>query len=244
MKTQRTLAIFLLLGNIQARITQGQCANQPAAMQNLDIDKFKGSWHPVMADKESLEGLDASCVKAHIGRPQDFKWLKKGEESSSSSEDEGEKEKKQEQEQEGEQKQQEDQPKGTERMYSQVVQLLDGRLSGLMYTCEVNTQGDALATGYFAGTEIGQGRLLDSDYENYMLCWSCINIDENKKFEKMGLAVRDPDATDEQIQDWLKIAQAKLEEAQKDSQETEPYTIDMLTRVTQGTKQCEYWAKK
>lgn len=88
MKTQ----IVLLVGLAGAKITDGQCGEGPATIQNVDAKRLTGDWYPFQGDRSSLDeyGFDGSCFKQKVGLPEDFKWITEDSEGSSSSDEEPE----------------------------------------------------------------------------------------------------------------------------------------------------------
>ena len=69
----------------------------------------------------------------------------------------------------------------------------DGKVSGQIYNVELQTRGDTIGKYYFMNETKDWGTLIDTDYDNYSIRYSCTNLSENLKEEHADIWVRNPD---------------------------------------------------
>lgn len=66
---------------------------------------------------------------------------------------------------------------------------------------------------YFMGAHVGGGHIVDTDYENYLIGYSCEQLDEGRKHEKIGIQVRDPNISEEEAEKLVQKLSDILQEA-------------------------------
>lgn len=64
-------ALLFGLDSVHAAISQGKCIRPgqqgaAAAVENIDVNKLQGEWHPIYADKQTMGGFQPQCVKMDI----------------------------------------------------------------------------------------------------------------------------------------------------------------------------------
>ena len=76
----------------------------------------------------------------------------------------------------------------------------DGKFSGHIGTAEVELEGPALIQARSFGKEYLFGQLVDTDYENYYIGYSCTDVGDFGATKEMAvIAVRDPNMSEEQL---------------------------------------------
>ena len=165
MKSQLLLAT--IGASAQALVTQGRCQDlqQVPGMQNLDAQSITGVWFPAFVDKQEVQsqGFQPKCLNVFIEVARESNYWKYGQ-SDSDSEDE----------EQQDTMEATDLAEGSERFFNRIMQFGEGRVSGLLYTVDIMTQGEATATGWFFGkTTTGRGVLVDTDYDNYVIGYMC-----------------------------------------------------------------------
>lgn len=53
------------------------------------------------------------------------------------------------------------------------------------------------------GKHAGTGQLVETDYNNYLIGYSCDQLSETKKHQKINVVVRNPDTPEEEIRQVL-----------------------------------------
>ena len=89
---------------------------------------------------------------------------------------------------------------------------------------------------YFMGKKLAENvRIVEVDPDNHIITYICENLGDNKKFEDISVAVRDPEMDDEQAENLKNIAKHHLKEAEEAGASENPYNIDdNLIRINQG----------
>ena len=96
---------------------------------------------------------------------------------------------------------------------------------------------------WWMGSEFS-ARIVDTDYDTFSLTYMCQNLDNNKRVEKWGVNIRDPDASEVERQRIMKLVYAKLAESQKDVAVDQVFTADDLSVVKQGRSVCQYYGEQ
>lgn len=89
-----------------------------------------------------------------------------------------------------------------------------------------------------------KAKIIDTDYDSFMLTYMCFSLPENKKLEKWGVAVRDPDASEEEQKRILDLVTGKMKESQGAFAPENMYTFEDLVAVKQGRSQCQYYGEE
>ena len=93
-----------------------------------------------------------------------------------------------------------DVPEGVTRFYNKGIQIMNGDASGILATVDVETEAGHVSP-MLMGMKLFKNGLspVAIDYQNYLIGYACEQIDENTKNEIVGIAVRDPNLSQEEI---------------------------------------------
>lgn len=81
---------------------------------------------------------------------------------------------------------------------------------------------------------------MDTDYETYIIGWSCTELPDGQMRQKACLSVRDPDMSKEELQKIWDKAETLI----RTSMANDPHPFDFranMVQVTQGSEVCEYF---
>ena len=124
--------------------------------------------------------------------------------------------------------------------FNKFIQLRDGEASGLLWTARIQTKGDATGTGFFMGKELGHGQIVDTDYDTYVIGWSCEELPDGKMRQKACLSVRDPDMSREDLQKLWDKAEQLMTSSMANDEHPFDWKANMVP-VTQGSDKCTYY---
>lgn len=96
---------------------------------------------------------------------------------------------------------------------------------------------------WWMGSEF-TARLVDTDYDTFSLTYMCHNLKDNKKIEKWGVNIRDPDASEAEKSRIMEHVKTKLKESQGETETGEFYSFEDLVEVKQGRSVCQYYGEK
>lgn len=101
--------------------------------------------------------------------------------------------------------------------------------------------GEATADASWFGAEYENAfRIVDTDYETYIIVYGCHNTDDKNSAQMVGISVRDPNISEEDLNKIKQIAKEKVEANLSN------WTLeDDLMQVKQGDE-CKYfdWGRK
>ena len=236
----KTKVLGALLGtSAHAFTTTGKCSDlkQVPGFQNLDPEQITGEWFPAVLDKPEIEkmGYDPTCTNSFVELATESKYWQL---ESSDSEDE-----EYNTTSTGKTMEATDLAEGSERFFNRVMQLHNGKATGLLYTVDIQTQGEATAVGSFFGkTSSGTGVIVDTDYDTYIIGYGCEQIDDENMKQSVSISVRDPDWTEEDLQSLLEIAREKVQNVLGTPEEGGFNMDEHLMTVKQGeANQCTYY---
>ena len=96
----------------------------------------------------------------------------------------------------------------------------------------------------FLGKEIGQGKILHTDYENFLVFYKCAPSWGDGSFRQMvGISVRNPDLSEEERQNIWEQALDKVNDAFVGAEESQRYNAEINLELNkQGSENgCEYY---
>ena len=106
-------------------------------------------------------------------------------------------------------------PKNTGKAYFTFSEInMNQMLSGFLFTAKVNLNGNAMVVGETFDQLVALGQIVDLDYKDYVIMYSCIDYGEDMKNEKVLINVRDPNISNEKRQTLLNIAKEKISKVQ------------------------------